>query len=195
MPTLGGRGCSYPYRKRNSSPKMVSYVVKRALKLDGLIKEKPFESSEIIRKLSITTYSPTTGTCQMSPFASPTNSEEQEYRSGPSYGKRKKLNHHNLTEREESTTEDNDEFMILLSRVEKSSEEIMEIMQNLSSIQALEGSRELESLLGVSRISCFLQREMQKTKKLMTKVIEQKLFEKKSSGLLHHDRTSSCSPW
>ncbi|XP_023370877.1 centromere protein R isoform X1 [Otolemur garnettii] len=161
--------------------------VKRSLKLDGLVKEKPFESSEIVRKLSITTYSPTTGTCKMSPFASPTKSKEQEHRSRPSDGERKKLNHRNLTEREESTPEDNDEFMILLSRVEKSSEEIMEIMQNLRSIQALEGSRELESLLGVSLASCFLQREMQKTKKLMTKVMKQKLFEKKSSGLLHNE--------
>ncbi|XP_070342560.1 centromere protein R isoform X3 [Equus asinus] len=76
--------------------------------------------------------------------------------------------------------------MVLLSKVEKSSEEIMEIMQNLSSIQALEGSRELENLLGISRASCFL-REMQKTKELMTKATKQKLFEKKSSGLPNKD--------
>ncbi|XP_058394193.1 centromere protein R isoform X3 [Diceros bicornis minor] len=140
-----------------------------------------FDPSEITRK-NITAFSPTTGTCQMSPFASPTSSKEQEHKNGPSNGKRKKLNHLSLTKRKESTTKDNDEFMVLLSKVEKSSEEIMEIMQNLSTIQALEGSRELENLIGISRGSCFL-REVQKTKELMTKVTKQKLFEKKSSGL------------
>nr|XP_023497760.1 centromere protein R isoform X7 [Equus caballus]XP_023497761.1 centromere protein R isoform X7 [Equus caballus] len=144
-----------------------------------------FDPSEITRK-NVTAYSPTTGTCQMSPFASPTSSKEGEHESGPSNGKRKKLNCLSLTQRKEATTKDSDEFMVLLSKVEKSSEEIMEIMQNLSSIQALEGSRELENLLGISRASCFL-REMQKTKELMTKATKQKLFEKKSSGLPNKD--------
>ncbi|VFV31181.1 centromere protein r isoform 1 [Lynx pardinus] len=157
--------------------------VKRSLKLDHLLEAKSFDSSKITRKNSITTYSPTTGTCQMSPFASPASSKEQDHKSEPSNGKRKKMNHLSLNERKESTTKDNDEFMVLLSQVEKSSEEILEIMQNLSSIQALEGSRELGKLIGISRMSCFfLQKEMQKTKELMTKVTKQKLFEKKSSG-------------
>ncbi|XP_047729765.1 centromere protein R isoform X2 [Prionailurus viverrinus] len=151
--------------------------VKRSLKLDHLLEAKSFDSSKITRKNSITTYSPTTGTCQMSPFASPASSKEQDHKSEPSNGKRKKMNHLSLNERKESTTKD-DEFMVLLSQVEKSSEEILEIMQN-----ALEGSRELGKLIGISRMSCFfLQKEMQKTKELMTKVTEQKLFEKKNSG-------------
>uniref|UniRef100_A0A8C0KZU4 Integrin subunit beta 3 binding protein n=1 Tax=Canis lupus dingo TaxID=286419 RepID=A0A8C0KZU4_CANLU len=125
-----------------------------------------FNSSKITRKKSIRTYSPTTGTCQMSPFGASASSEEQEHKNEPSNEKRKKLNHLSLTKRKESTTKDNNEFMMLLSKVEKSSEEIMEIMQNLSSIQALEGSRELENILGISCASCFLQREMRKTKEL-----------------------------
>ncbi|XP_072863339.1 centromere protein R isoform X6 [Chlorocebus sabaeus] len=76
------------------------------------------------------------------------------------------------------------QLMMLLSKVEKLSEEIMAIMQNLSSIRALEGSRELENLIGISCASRFLKKEMQKTKELMTKVIKQKLFER-SSGLPH----------
>ncbi|XP_008574211.1 PREDICTED: centromere protein R isoform X1 [Galeopterus variegatus] len=159
--------------------------VRRSLKLDGLLEENSFDSSKITRKKRIITYSPTTGTCQMSPFASPTSSKEQEHRNGPSNGKRKKLNYLSLTEREESTTKEDDEFMMLLSKVEKSSEEIMEIMQNLRSIQALEGRRELENLIGISLASRFLKREMQKTKELITKVTKQKLFEKKSSELPH----------
>uniref|UniRef100_A0A2K5Q887 Integrin subunit beta 3 binding protein n=1 Tax=Cebus imitator TaxID=2715852 RepID=A0A2K5Q887_CEBIM len=160
--------------------------VKRSLKLDSLLEENSFDPSKITRKKSIITYSPTTGTCQMSLFASPTSSKEQEYRNGLSNEKRKKLNHPSLTESKESTTKDNDEFMMLLSKVEKLSEEIVEIMQNLSSIQALEGSRELENLIGISCGSRFLKREMKKTKELMTEVTKQKLFEK-SSGLPHRE--------
>lgn len=156
--------------------------VRRSLKWDGLLEANLLDPSEITRKKSITNYSPTTGTCRMSPYASPTSSKQQVLKNGPSNGNRKKLNHLSLTKRKESTTED-DEFMVLLSKVEKSSEEIMEIMQSLSITQALEGSRELANLIGVSCASCFLKREMQKTKELMTKVIKQKLFEKKSAGL------------
>ncbi|XP_066862873.1 centromere protein R isoform X4 [Kogia breviceps] len=157
--------------------------VKRSLKLDDLLKANSFDSSKITRNVSVTAYSPTTGTCQMSPFASPTSSKEQENKNGPSNGKRKNWNHLSITERKESTTQENDEFMVLLSKVEKSSDEFMEIMQNLCNIQALENSRELENLIGISHASCVLKREMQKTKDLMTKVTKQKLFEKKNSGL------------
>lgn len=153
--------------------------IRRSLKWDGLLEANLLDPSEITRKKSITNYSPTTGTCRMSPYASPTSSK-QVLKNGPSNGN--KLNHLSLTKIKASTTED-DEFMVLLSKVEKSSEEIMEIMQSLSIIQALEGSRELANLIGVSCASCFLKREIQKMKELMTKVIRQKLFEKKSSGL------------
>ncbi|XP_065740971.1 centromere protein R, partial [Phocoena phocoena] len=147
------------------------------------LKENSFDSSKITRKISVTAYSPTTGTCQISPFASPTSSKEQENKNGPSDGKRRNWNHLSITERKASTIEDNDEFMVLLSKVEKSSDEFMEIMQNLSNIQALEDSRELENLIGISHTSGVLKREMQKTKDLLTKVTKQKLFEKKNSGL------------
>lgn len=76
---------------------------------------------------------------------------------------------------------DSDGFMMLLSKIERSSEKTMEIMKNLSSIQALEGNRQLEDLIGVSLVSCSLKKEARKTKELMTKVIKQKLFEKKTS--------------
>ncbi|XP_029395777.1 centromere protein R isoform X2 [Mus pahari] len=72
-------------------------------------------------------------------------------------------------------------FMVLLSKIERSSEKTMEIMKNLSSIQALQGNRQLEDLIGVSLVPCSLKREARKTKELMTKVIKQKLFEKKKS--------------
>ncbi|XP_073861069.1 centromere protein R isoform X10 [Macaca fascicularis] len=85
--------------------------VKRSLKLDDLLEENSFDPSKITRKKSFITYSPTTGTCQMSLFASPTSSEEQKHRNGLSNEKRKKLNHPSLTESKESTTKDNDEMI------------------------------------------------------------------------------------
>ncbi|VFV34889.1 integrin beta 3 binding protein (beta3-endonexin), partial [Lynx pardinus] len=87
----------------------VEMPVKRSLKLDHLLETESFDSSKITRKKSITTYSPINGTCQMSPFASPASSKEQEHKREPSNRKRKKLNHLSLNERKESTTKDNDE--------------------------------------------------------------------------------------
>ncbi|KAM9692050.1 centromere protein R isoform 3-T4 [Dama dama] len=155
--------------------------------MSPLIREREsFDSPKITRKKSAAAYSPTTGTCQMSPIASPRSSKEQENRNGPSNGKRENLNHLSINKRKESTMQDN-EFMVLLTKVEKSSEEFMEIMQNLSSIQALKGSKELENLIGIPHASCVFKREMQKTKELMTNVIKQKLFKKKNSGLPNKD--------
>lgn len=82
---------------------------------------------------------------------------------------------------------DSDGFMVLLSKIEISSEKTMEIMKNLSSIQALEGNRQLEDLIGVSLVPCSLKSEARKTKELMTKVIKQKLFEKKKSRITPKD--------
>lgn len=64
--------------------------------------------------------------------------------------------------------------MMLLSKIERSSEKTMEIMNNLSSVQVLEGNRQLEDLIGVSLVPCSLKREARKTKELMTKVIKKK---------------------
>ena len=41
--------------------------------------------------------SPTAGTCQMSPFASSTNSKEEDSKNNPSNGKRKNWNHFSIT--------------------------------------------------------------------------------------------------
>lgn len=74
--------------------------------------------------------------------------------------------------------------MMLLSKIERSSEKTMEIMNNLSSVQVLEGNRQLEDLIGVSLVPCSLKREARKTKELMTKVIKKKkLFKKKNSKI------------
>ncbi|EDL30886.1 mCG10700, isoform CRA_d, partial [Mus musculus] len=145
-----------------------------------------FSPSKIVRKKSITAYSPTTGTYQLSPFSSPATPKEQEHRNGPSNETRKRSNLSSPV-RQESTVKDRDGFMVLLSKIEISSEKTMEIMKNLSSIQALEGNRQLEDLIGVSLVPCSLKSEARKTKELMTKVIKQKLFEKKKSRITPKD--------
>ncbi|XP_051044182.1 centromere protein R isoform X2 [Phodopus roborovskii] len=124
-----------------------------------------FNPSKIRRKKSITAYSPTTGTYQMSPFSSPSTRKEQKCGNGPSNGKRK-WNNISSPARKESTAKDSDEFMVLLSKIERSSEKTMEIMKNLRSIQALENNRQLEDLIGVSLAPCFLKGEVEKTREL-----------------------------
>ncbi|XP_076420676.1 centromere protein R isoform X5 [Peromyscus maniculatus bairdii] len=128
----------------------------------------------------MTAYSPTTGTYQMSPFSSPSTPKEHERGKGPSNGK-KKLNNLSSPTSKESTAKDSDEFMVLLSKIERSSEKTMEIMKKLSSIQALANNRQLEDLIGISLVPCFLKREVEKTRELMTEVTKQRLLEKKSS--------------
>ncbi|XP_028634598.1 centromere protein R isoform X2 [Grammomys surdaster] len=145
------------------SPEM---PVKRSLKLDDQFEENPFRPSKIVRRKSITAYSPTTGTYQLSPFSSPTTPKEQEHRNRPSNGTRKPSNL-SSSARQESTVKGSDGFMILLSKIERSSEKTMEIMKNLSSIQALEGNRKLEDLIGVSLAPCSLKREVRKTRELL----------------------------
>ncbi|XP_057640341.1 centromere protein R [Chionomys nivalis] len=155
---------------------------RRSLKLDDRFVKKSFSPSKYRRKKSITTYSPTTGTYQMSPFSSPTTPKEQECGNGPSNGKTKQ-NNLSSPAREESTAKDSDEFMVLLSKIERSAENTMEIMKNLSSIQALKNNRRLEDLIGVTLVPCSLKNEVEKTRTLMTKATEQKLFDKKSSRI------------
>ncbi|XP_063144022.1 centromere protein R isoform X5 [Rattus norvegicus] len=156
--------------------------VKRSLKLDDQFEENSFGPSKIMRKKSITAFSPTTGTYQLSPFSSPRTPKEQEHRDGPSNGTRK-WSVLSSPARQDSTVKGSDGFMMLLSKIERSSEKTMEIMKNLSSLQALEGNRQLEDLLGVSLVPCSLKSEAKKTKELMTKVMKQKLFEKKNSRI------------
>lgn len=116
-----------------------------------------------MKKKSSTAYSPTTGTYQLSPFSSPTIPREQEHRNRPSNGTRK-LNNLSSPERQKSTVKGSDGPMMLLSKVERSSEKTMEIRNNLSSAQVLEGNRQLEDLIGASLVPCSLRREARKPK-------------------------------
>uniref|UniRef100_A0A8C6YMB7 Integrin subunit beta 3 binding protein n=1 Tax=Nothoprocta perdicaria TaxID=30464 RepID=A0A8C6YMB7_NOTPE len=113
--------------------------VKRALKLDTIKKDNVTTPLKT-KKKNLNSYSPTTGTCQMSPFSSPTS--------------------HNIVFNLLCR------FMELQSKVKNSLAKILKIRENLKSLQALEGSRELENIIGVSDLSCILSAEMQKTQVL-----------------------------
>uniref|UniRef100_A0A8C6YLN0 Integrin subunit beta 3 binding protein n=1 Tax=Nothoprocta perdicaria TaxID=30464 RepID=A0A8C6YLN0_NOTPE len=134
--------------------------VKRALKLDTIKKDNVSILSTPLKtkKKNLNSYSPTTGTCQMSPFSSPTS--------------------HNIVFNLLCR------FMELQSKVKNSLAKILKIRENLKSLQALEGSRELENIIGVSDLSCILSAEMQKTQVIYSK---QNVFEWNVSKL-----QSSC---
>uniref|UniRef100_A0A8C3PRV9 Integrin subunit beta 3 binding protein n=1 Tax=Calidris pygmaea TaxID=425635 RepID=A0A8C3PRV9_9CHAR len=140
--------------------------VKRALNLDT--KDNPSEETPLkTRKENVKSYSPTTGTCQMSPFSSPVSHNAQNLRNHSSNedGAEENDSESILSRRGQPQTEE-DAFMELQSKVKSSLVRILKIRANLTSLQALEGSKELENITGVSDLSCDLRAELQKTQAL-----------------------------
>ncbi|NXV32794.1 CENPR protein, partial [Rissa tridactyla] len=117
------------------------------------------------RKENLSSYSPTTGTREMSPFSPPTSRNAQNLRNHPSNDGAKNDSESGLSRRGQPQTEE-DAFMELQSKVKRSLVSILKIRANLRSLQALEGSRELENIIGVSDSSCILSAEVQKTQAL-----------------------------
>ncbi|NWY60320.1 CENPR protein, partial [Chionis minor] len=116
------------------------------------------------KKKNLNSYSPTTGTRQMSPFSSPTSHNAQNLRKRPSNAEQNNSKS-GLSRRGQPETEE-DAFMALQSKVKNSLVRILKIRANLTSLQALEGSRELENIIGVSDLSRILSAEVQKTQVL-----------------------------
>ncbi|XP_039236564.1 centromere protein R isoform X3 [Pipra filicauda] len=142
--------------------------VKRALKLDTVKKDNPSDATpQKIRNKNLNSYSPTTGTRQMSPFSSPVSHKEQNPGNPPAKGggREQSNSHTGLSRRGQPPTEQ-DGFLKLQSQVRSSLARILKIRANLTSLQALEGSRELENILGVSDSSRALSAEVQKTQTL-----------------------------
>ncbi|NXN77517.1 CENPR protein, partial [Bombycilla garrulus] len=111
-------------------------------------------------------YSPTTGTCQISPPSSP---PAQNARNAPAQGagNEQSDSESELSRRGQPQTE-HDVFLQLQSQVRNSLPRILKLRANLTSLKALEGSRELENILGVSHSSCVLSAELQKTQALVS---------------------------
>ncbi|KFQ86570.1 Centromere protein R, partial [Phoenicopterus ruber ruber] len=121
------------------------------------------------KKKNLNSYSPTTGTREISPFSSPTshNAQYLRNRSSDGDGTEQKDSESGLSRRGQPQTEE-DAFLELQSKVKSSLVRILKIRANLTSLQALEGSRELENIIGVSDSSCALRAELQKTQVLMS---------------------------
>ncbi|XP_027550043.1 centromere protein R isoform X3 [Neopelma chrysocephalum] len=142
--------------------------VKRALKLDTVKKDNPSDATpQKVQKKNLNSYSPTTGTCEMSPCSSPVSHNEQNPRNPPAKGGGREQSNSDpgLSRRGQPPTEQ-DGFLKLQSQVRSSLGRILKIRANLTSLQALEGSRELENILGVSDSSRALSAEVQKTQTL-----------------------------
>ncbi|KFV91151.1 Centromere protein R, partial [Eurypyga helias] len=129
-------------------------------------------------------YSPTTGTCQMSPFSSPTSHNAQNLRNHPSNGDGTEWNQSEskLSRRGQPQTQERG-FLELQSKVNSSLVRILKTRANLTSLQALEGSRELENVIGVSDLSCALSAEMRKTQALMSQAEGLQLLKKNDGEL------------
>nr|XP_060629643.1 centromere protein R isoform X1 [Anolis sagrei ordinatus] len=168
---------------------------KRALKLDKPTVEKMPTTPLVGSKKNLQPYSPTTGTCQMSPFSSPRSNNVQEHRNGLSNGKTtepKDLIRSSRKAQPQTEASDmiksarkghpsmsqNDTLLMLQSAVEDSLERFIHIRKNLTSLQALEGIRELENIVGVSDNSGNIKEEVRKTRKLIEKARQQKLLRK-----------------
>ncbi|XP_017660854.1 PREDICTED: centromere protein R isoform X2 [Lepidothrix coronata] len=151
--------------------------VKRALKLDTVKKDNPSDATpQKVRKKNLSSYSPTTGTRQMSPFSSPVSLKEQNPRNTPAKGEREQSNSHTGLSRRGQPPTEQDGFLKLQSQVRSSLARILKIRANLTSLQALEGSRELENILGVSDSSRALSAEVQKTQTLLSQAEELQLL-------------------
>ncbi|NXU70602.1 CENPR protein, partial [Oreotrochilus melanogaster] len=135
------------------------------------------------KKKNLSSYSPTTGTCQISPFSSPTSHNAQNLRSHPSDGYTEETNPENILSRRGQPPTEEDVFMELQSKVKSSLARFLEIRANLRSLQALEGSGELGNIIAASDLSCDLRAEVQKTQELMSQAEELQLF-KRNHGKL-----------
>ncbi|NXG97166.1 CENPR protein, partial [Loxia leucoptera] len=120
------------------------------------------------RRSNLNFYSPTTGTCQLSPCSSPGSARAQNPSSAPAEdGSEQSESKSGLSRRGQPQTE-HDVFLQLHSQVRNSLPRILKLRANLTSLKALEGSRELENILGVSHSSCVLSAELQKTQALVS---------------------------
>ncbi|XP_026709632.1 centromere protein R [Athene cunicularia] len=169
--------------------------VKRSLKLDTLKKDTLPGETPLKTKSNLNAYSPTTGTRQMSPFSSPMTHNAQNPRNDPSNGDKieEDDSESRLSRRGQPQTEE-DAYLKLQSKVTSSLVRIANIRAKLTSLQALEGSRELVNI-DVSDLPCILSDEMQRTQELMSQAEELQLL-KKNHGKLpaqEYVQTSSSS--
>ncbi|XP_078012811.1 centromere protein R isoform X1 [Phascolarctos cinereus] len=153
--------------------------VKRSLKLDVLLQENSPKSRQTRGQL-IASYSPTTGTRQISPYSSPKRHHGRELGNGPSNGQMELDQPHAFPRRGQPRAGDKDDTMILLYKIDNSLEKFTETWKSLKHLQALLAQPELENLIGVSCTSSDLRSQVQKTRELMMKVRKQEQLKKET---------------
>ncbi|XP_013915818.1 PREDICTED: centromere protein R [Thamnophis sirtalis] len=146
-------------------PTMAS--AKRALKLENLIPEKVPAISSAKNGLL---FSPITGTCLMNSFSSPRRNDlSNEIRVSS------KVLPIQSNIKEQHQMKNNDKLSALQSEVEHSLERFLQIRKKLTNLKALEGTRELENILGTSNKSGNLKIELRKSRKLIEQVRKRNL--------------------
>ncbi|XP_033007798.1 centromere protein R isoform X2 [Lacerta agilis] len=142
---------------------------KKSLKLESLAMGKVSATPLPRSKMNLKSYSPTTGTCPISLFSTPRSNNVQEHGNGLSNGNREKPSNLLIRSprRGHPEMEDYEKLLILQTEVEDSLGRFMKIRQNLTNLQALEGTRELENIIGVSETPGNLKDEVSKTRKLI----------------------------
>uniref|UniRef100_A0A493TT95 Integrin subunit beta 3 binding protein n=1 Tax=Anas platyrhynchos platyrhynchos TaxID=8840 RepID=A0A493TT95_ANAPP len=153
----------------------------------SLITSQPSEATPLTKKKNLNLYSPTTGTRQISPFSSPTSRNARDLRNGlsndlPGDGNKQNELEIRLSRRGQCQAE-KDAFAELQSKVKSSLVRFLKTRASLTNLQALEGSRELENIIGVSDLSCVLSAEVQKTQVLMGQAEELQLLERNHGKL------------
>ncbi|NWV42032.1 CENPR protein, partial [Grantiella picta] len=130
--------------------------------------QPPDVTPEKVRRRNLNFFSPTTGTRQMSPFSSPVSHSAQNLTNPPAEDGGEQSDSESELSRRGQPQPKHDVFLELQSRVTSALPRILKIRANLTSLKALEGSRELENLLGISHSSCVLSAELQKTQALVS---------------------------
>ncbi|KAM6262161.1 centromere protein R [Porphyrio hochstetteri] len=169
--------------------------VKRALQLDTVKKDDPADATPVkTKKKNLDSYSPTTGTCQISPVSSPLSHNAQNLKNHPSNGNGPEqiAPESRLPRRGQPRTEE-DVFMELQFKVKNSLVRIQKIRANLTSLQALEGSKELENIISASDLSCILSAELQKTQVLMSQAEHLQLLKRNHGKLPAQEYVQTAS--
>ncbi|XP_015671020.1 centromere protein R [Protobothrops mucrosquamatus] len=158
---------------------------KRALKLENFIPEKV-----PVKRKKNELFSPTTGTCLLSAFSSPTSNHVKEQRNDLSNDYSSCKNNAEESDKiresskvlpiqsnrkEQHEMKNNDKLLVLQSEVEHSLERFLRIRKKLTNLKALEGTRELENILGTSNKSGNLKIEVRKSRKLIEEVRKRNL--------------------
>ncbi|NWR11579.1 CENPR protein, partial [Paradoxornis webbianus] len=120
------------------------------------------------KRSNVDSYSPTTGTRQISPFSSPSSHRAENPSKAPAQDGKEQSDPESGSSRRGQPQTEHDVFLQLQSQVRNSLPRILKLRENLTSLKALEGSRELENILGVSHSSCVLSAELQKTQELVS---------------------------